>query len=171
MHTGWFSWIFHNFHYFFCRYTERYISPGTYTCCIIGHLTQIRKERWISWCITPHPQSILVWKSMYLTKLCGNEFKNYSYFTLFKWNWRGSFLKNPPDGAEHSLKCIESRNRCHFHFKKLFKTVNFAFMWKNYLLVKKHRKVSFVIFLRRFTSSNFPLFELEHTRAGKNLMT
>ena len=38
---------------------------------------------------------------------------------------------------------------------KLFETVNFAFMWKNYLLVKKHRKVNFFIFLRRFTSSNF----------------
>ena len=55
--------------------------------------------------------------------------------------------------------------------QKLFETVNFAFMWKKYLLVKKHRKVNFVILLRRFTSSNFPLFELEHTRAGKNLMT
>ena len=30
---------------------------------------------------------------------------------------------------------------------KLFENVNFALMWKNYLLVKKHRKVNFVIFL------------------------
>ena len=108
-----------NFHYFFCRHTGRFISSGTYTCWIIGYLTQIRKERWISLCIIPLPQSILVWKSMYVTKLFGNVFKNYSYFTLFKWNWnwRGSFFKNPPDGAEHSLKCIESRNWRHFHFK------------------------------------------------------
>ena len=28
-------------------------------------------------------------------------------------------------------------------------------MWKNYLLVKKHRKVNFVIFHSRFMSSNF----------------
>ena len=38
---------------------------------------------------------------------------------------------------------------------QLFETVNFAFMQKIHLLVKKHRKVNFVIFHRGFTSSNF----------------
>ena len=38
---------------------------------------------------------------------------------------------------------------------QLFETVNFAFMKKIDLLVKKHRKLNFVVFHRRFTSSNF----------------
>ena len=33
---------------------------------------------------THPPQSILVRKSIYMTKLFGNVFENYSYFTLFK---------------------------------------------------------------------------------------
>ena len=42
---------------------------------------------------------------------------------------------------------------------QLFETVNFVFMWKYHLLEKKHRKVNFVIFYRRFVikiSTYFP---------------
>ena len=69
--------------------------------------------------ITPGPQSIVTWKVMSRTKLYEINYWNYSCFTLVKWNWnwRAAFFKNPPDGAGHSLKCIESKNRQHFHFK------------------------------------------------------
>ena len=35
---------------------------------------------------------------------------------LVKWNpnVRASFFKNPPEGAEHAQKCIESKNEHHF---------------------------------------------------------
>ena len=46
-----------------------------------------------------------------------------------------------------------------------------CFYVENYLFVKKHRKIDFVIFLRRFTSSNFFLFEFQLMRLGQNLMT
>ena len=39
---------------------------------------------------------------------------------------------------------------------KVFETVNFAFMRKIYLLVKKHGKVNFVIFQWRFMSQILP---------------
>ena len=29
-------------------------------------------------------------------------------------SYNAPFFKNPPDGAEHVQKCIESKNRCHF---------------------------------------------------------
>ena len=33
----------------------------------------------------------------------------------------GIFLENPPDGAGHGLKCIESKNRQHFYFKNFLR--------------------------------------------------
>ena len=63
---------------------------------------------------------------------------------------QGSFFKNPPDGAEHSLKCIESRNRHHFDFKNFLRLSTLLLYEKKYLLVIKHRKGDFVIFLRNF---------------------
>ena len=51
---------------------------------------------------------------------CPNFLEKYSriiaisfYFTLFKWipNLQGNFLKNPPEGAGHGLKCIQSKSR------------------------------------------------------------
>ena len=125
-----------------------------------------------TWTKKTRPQSILDWKSMYVTK----QFEKYSRLiniSAFKWNsnWWASFFKNPPDGAGHSLKSIESRNQHLFDFIKLFETVNFVFMWKNYLLVKKHRKVNFVIFHRRFMSSNFSPRTYDQVWRAENLMT
>ena len=37
--------------------------------------------------------------------------------------------------------------------------------------MKNYRKLNFVIFHSRFTSSNFPLFKLKLIRPGQNLMT
>ena len=68
---------------------------------------------------TPQWKRIYVWKLRYVTKLFGKVLQNYSSFALFKWNPNvlGIFLKNPPDGAGHILKCIESKNWHHFDFK------------------------------------------------------
>ena len=61
---------------------------------------------------TPLPETILVWKLMYVTKLFLKVVKNYSQFTRLKWNWNlwGLFFKNTSDGAGQSLKDIKSKN-------------------------------------------------------------
>ena len=55
----------------------------------------------------------LVWKSMFITKIFSNMFKNYCYFTLFEWNWNwGLFLqKSFIDGTVGCLRCIESKRK------------------------------------------------------------
>ena len=56
-------------------------------------------------------------------KLFGKVLQYYSLFDLLKWNPNllGIFLKNPPDGAGHGLKCIESKNRQHFYSKNFLR--------------------------------------------------
>ena len=55
------------------------------------------------------------------------------------------------------------------HTGQTFLDRQLCFYVKKYLLVKKHQKVSFVIFQRRFMSSNFAAGALELMRAGQNL--
>ena len=60
-----------------------------------------------------HLETILVWKSTYMASLVfENVFKNYTYFTLFiwNWNWHASFFRNPPDSTRQNLKCIKTNH-------------------------------------------------------------
>ena len=77
-----------------------------------------------------------------------------------------NFFVKPPEGAEHSLKCIKSKSQQHFYLRNFSRPSTLLLCEKSYLLVKKHRKVNLVIFHSRFKSSNSFLFELEPLHQG-----
>ena len=43
-----------------------------------------------------------------------------------------AFFVNPPEGADHSLKCVESKIRHHFYFKNFFKLTTFLLDQKKF---------------------------------------
>ena len=78
-------WNFYYLYYLLRNLHENYLECGT---------KAIRSRQLHSSCYfifswvadTTGPESILVWKLMYVTKLYGIVYQDYSYFTLVKWN-------------------------------------------------------------------------------------
>ena len=117
-------------------------------------------------CAVLPPETILFWKSMYVIKLFGNMFNNYSFFTLFKWNWylQGSFFKNPPDGTGGNIKCMESITLHHsekttfYHNQLCFYTHTRFFILKTQLShLIPSRFASYAMIWRYYDQIKLPL--------------
>ena len=52
----------------------------------------------------------------------------------------GNFSKNPPDGAGHGLKCIESKKRQHFYFKNFLRPSTLLLYIKKLFVSEKTQK-------------------------------
>ena len=56
-----------------------------------------------------------------------------------------AFFVNPPEGAEHGLKLIESKIRHHIYFKNFWKIATFM-LGKKIFQLKINSSIDFVIF-------------------------